>query len=175
MSTRTLLADDASDTAFEIQAEQQRLTATVAAHTWHGLPLSWTASRKTLYLWLRLPSPPLQEDTLQALRAAKDAREDAALQRQANALYQRDTAGDQSHYANATLILYLAANAPEAWKAFRHDKAAFLAAVEEWVDTHVRPEEVFDLADVTNALLEAAESTRAIPRPTGRGEEELGN
>lgn len=172
---RTLLADDESDIAVEQHAEQQRVAAFQAAHHWRGIPLRWTSSRASRYLWLKLPSVRLEEETLAALRASCEAPDDAALQQHANELYQRDTAGDQSHYHNATIILYLAANEPQAWKDFAHDKARFIDAIEKWTDDHVAPGEIFELAEVTNQLIAAAESTRAIVRPSHRGEDEQGN
>lgn len=172
---RIILADDESDIAVEQQAERQRITAFQAAHKWRDIPLRWTSSRASRYLWLKLPSPRLEEETLAALRASREAPDDAALQRRANELYQRDTAGDQSHYHNATIILYLAANEPQAWKDFAHDKTRFIDAIEKWTDDHVAPGEIFELAEVTNQLIAAAESTRAIVRPSHRGEDEQGN
>lgn len=172
---RTILADDESDIVVEQQAERQRLTAFQAAHQWHGMPLRWTSSRASRYLWLKLPSPRLHEETLAALRASREAPDDAALQRRANDLYQRDTAGDQSHYHNATIILYLAANDTQAWKSFAHDKPRFIDEIEKWTDDHVAPAEIFDLADVTNQLIADSESTRAIVRPSHRGADEEGN
>lgn len=173
--SRVLLADDESDILAEQQAETQRRAAFQAAHQWHGTALSWTSSRASRYLWLKLPTPRLQEDTLAALRAVRAAPDDAALQRTADELYQRDTAGDQSTCHNATIILYLAAHDAQAWKGFAHDREKFLAEIETWTDEHVSPSEIYDLAGVTNQLLTAADSTRAIVRPSHRGDEEQGN
>ncbi len=173
--TRVILADEDSDIAVERQAETQRQTAFQGAHQWHGMPLKWTSSRASRYLWLKLPSPRLADDTLAAIRAAREAPEDATLQHRANELYQRDTSGDQSHYHNATIILYLAAHDPKTWQSFAHDKARFIAEIEAWTDEHITPDEIYGLADVTNELLAAAESTRAIVRPSARGAEEEGN
>jgi len=172
---RVILGDDESDIGLEHHAEQQRAAAFQAAHHWRGIPLRWTSSRASRYLWLKLPSPRLEEETLAALRASREAPDDTALQRRANELYQRDTAGDQSHYHNATIILYLAANDTQAWKSFAHDKARFIDEIEKWTDDHVAAAEIFDLADVTNQLLADAESTRAIMRPSHRGADEEGN
>lgn len=174
--TRQFLADDDSDPALEQKAEQQRLAAfQTAVPAWHGKALQWTASRASRYLWLKLPAPPLQPDTLAALRASRAEPKDVALQQQANQLYHRDTAGDESHYHNATIILYLAAHEARDWREFAHDKARFLEAIETWTDANVTPGEIFELADVTNALLAAADSTRAIVRPQSGAEDEEGN
>lgn len=174
-SPRVILVDDDSDIAIEQQAESRRIIAVQSALQWHGMPLRWTSSRASRYLWLKLPAPRLAGETLAALRAARDAPTQTDLQSRADELYQRDTAGDQSHYHNATIILYLAANEPVAWNAFAHDKDRFLQAIEQWTDEHVAPAEIFELADVTNQLLTDAESTRAIVRPSHRGADEEGN
>lgn len=177
-SERVILGDDEADLKIEQEAGQKRVDAFRASYSWSNQPLKWTSSRASLYAWLRVPLPRLREQTLAAIRAARDAEgteKHAELDRMADGLYQADTAGDQSHTRNATIILYLAAHQSKDWQNFVHDKPRFLAAIEEWVDDNVKPGDVYSLAEITNKLIEEADATKAVVRPSVRNEEHAGN
>lgn len=169
---RIILVDDASDLAFEQEAQKKRETAFQAAHEWHKMPLNWTSSKKMRYLWLQLPTAKLADETLKAIQEAQANPKDDALKRRSDELFARDTAGDNSHHYNAGIVLYLAAHESSAWRSFAHDKERFMEEVERWIADNVGMDEVFGLAEVTNRLLEDAESTRAVPRPSHRSDDE---
>lgn len=162
-----LLTDDTDH--IENEALQQRQQAFQGMINWHGKPLRWTISRASLYALLRVPLPRLSAETLAAIRAAKD---DPDLQHKANALYEAETAGSDQRFRNACIILYLAANSHEAWQSFSHDRVRFLNAIETWIDDHVAPSELLELADITTRLIEQAESTRAKVRPSGNPDDD---
>ena len=178
-STPQLLTDDAPDHVVESAAEQARKKAFESLHAWHGLPLVWTSSRAGLYDYLRIPSPMLSQATLEAINAARAAEgtttQAAALQDRANELFLAETGGSTGHVRNAQIILWLAAHQPKDWRSIAHDRGRLLEVIDEWTDENVAPGEIQDLAEVTNQLLNDAETTRAIVRPKHTNPDEEGN
>lgn len=78
-------------------------------------------------------------------------------------------------YMDAGIILFLAANEPRVWKAWRdelpplrNDLNEFLAAVEDWLDTHVLPGQMQDILALTNELISL--TFRAEAQSTAPGE-----
>ncbi len=177
-ATPQLLTDDAPDHVVESAAEQARKKAFESFHAWHGLPLVWTSSRAGLYDYLRISSPMLSQATLEAIKAARAAEgtdRAATLQDRANELFLAETGGSTGHVRNATIILWLAAHQPKDWRSLAHDRGRLLEVIDDWTDEHVAPGEIQDLAEVTNQLLTAAETTRAIVRPKHTNPDEEGN
>lgn len=176
--TPQLLTDDSADHLVENAAITERRDAFRALHAWHELPLKWTTSRASLFDLLRVPPPTLSQATLDAMRAARAAEgtpEHEALQQHSDALFEADAGGNTGHYRNATIILWLAAHQPRDWQPLVHDRVKFLTVIDEWVDDHVGIGEIYDLAEVTNKLLTAADATKAVQRPQHRNPDEEGN
>lgn len=78
-------------------------------------------------------------------------------------------------YMDAGIILFLAANEPRVWKSFRdelpplrNDLNEFLSAIEDWLDTHVLPDQMQEVKAVTNQLI--ALTWRAEAQATETGE-----
>lgn len=160
-----LLTDDPADHELEAAHAHQRLAALHTTPHWHDRPLVWTISRKSLYALHRVPLPQLSQATLQAIRAAGAAPEDESLARKANELYEAETGGSDARFRNACIILYLAIHQPEDWQPHTRSREAFLSAVDRWCDENVGLHEILQLADVTTALIESAEKTRAAVQP----------
>lgn len=176
--TVDLLTNDAPDHIVEAAAEKERKDAFTGVIAWHGVPLLWTSSRAGLYDFLRIPAPALSPATLAAIKqatAAEGTDQATALQVRADELYQADTGGVTGHVRNATIILWLAAHQPKDWRSLAHDRARLLELIDEWVDEHVAPGEVYDLAAITNRLLKEADATRAISRPRHTNPDDEGN
>lgn len=173
----TLLTDDThTDHQLEHEAENARKAAFQSLLAWRGQPLKWTPSRAGLYDFLRIPAPILQPETLKAIKAAKDAPDDAAAQQHANDLFMRDTGGaGTGHLRNAQLILWLASHQPKDWASIAHDRPGLLAKIDNWIDEHLTEDDLQSVVEITNALLTQADSTRAIPRPRAADEDEAGN
>lgn len=176
-----MLTDDTTSEEFEKAATEQRAEAFRSKHYWRDTLLLWTITRESLYFWLRTPAPRLSSEAREAVAAAQAAKgqsNEVELTRMANGLIAESAAEngpDNSYYRNATIVLYLAAHTSEDWQRCTHDRKRFLIMVEKWVDEHVTTSEMTEVAEVTNALIKDAESTRAIHRPSGKTSEESGN
>lgn len=174
----TLLTDDAPDHIVEAAAEKDRKDAFHGVNAWRGQPLAWTASRAGMYDFLRIPAPVLSEAALTAIKAARAAEgtdEAETLQTRANQLFVAETGGSTGHVRNASIILWLGAHQPKDWRAVAHDKARMLEVIDDWIDANVSPDEISDIAEVTNKLLSDADATRAVSRPRHTNPEEEGN
>lgn len=131
-------------------AAQERVAAYDAAFAWHGRDLEpWTIGREQLYL---------------KLRAA-----DAALPLHLALQHPESFLGD------AVKVLYLCAHQPAEWRHLRADVPAFLEAVEAWAGSAILRDEQSDAIETALRILNAASSTRAVPRPGEKGGDDLGN
>lgn len=174
-----LLTDDAPDFLVEAEAEKVRKDAFNGVPAWRGQALLWTSSRAGLYDFLRIPAPVLSPAAVAAIKAAEAAKgtdQEEALQDRANELFNAETGGQSTgHVRNATIILWLAAHQPKDWRAIAHDRGRLLELIDDWTDENVGPNEVFNLAEITNKLLTDADSTRATSRPKNTNPDEEGN
>lgn len=144
---RTILADDTADLALEDDALRQRSAAYDAAFEWQGRPLQpYSITRESLYYLLRPPTP-LQ----------------TAMRR------------PETFLADALIVLYLCSHTSEQWQSFRDDLPRFHAAVEAWADAHVPSSLGVEAISLSLKIINAAASTRAVARPTGKESPEEGN
>ena len=173
-----LLTDDAPDHVVEAAATKARKDAYTGVIAWKDTPLLWTSSRAGLFDFLRIPAPVLSPVAVAAIKAAQAAEgtdQAAVLQERADELFNTETGGVTGHVRNAQIILWLAAHQPKDWRSLAHDRARLLEVIDDWIDEHVAPGEIYDLAAVTNKLLADSDATRAIARPRHTNPDDEGN
>lgn len=142
--------DDILDTQIEAAATAERQDATLAAHTWNGTPLQpFSIRRETLYF---------------RLRAVNDALPLHLVRRH-----------PESFLHEAMIILWLCFHEPAAWAHLRSDNARMMDAVETWAEKNIARHQQSQAIELALQILREGDSTHAIPRPSDRQGDDLGN
>jgi len=142
--------DDLLDEQIEQVAAEQRQAAVLAQHTWNARPLHpFSIRRETLYF---------------RLRAANDALPLSVVRRHPEAFLQ-----------DAMIILWLCAHEPADWTPMRARNDLLLETIETWAEESIRRAEQTDAIDLALQILREGDTTRAVPRPSDRKGDDLGN
>lgn len=174
-----MLTDD--DTTFEDAAQIRRETAARTQRAWRGKPLLWTFSRELKYEALHEKAAPLSEAQRAALER-RDACLEGSAEHEAASREALHLLGGRStpRLRNSIIALWLMLHQSADWNA-QADRASLLCAIDAWVDTHladVTSAELVQIVQLVDQVIEDAESTRAIPRPSApsaEGDTEAGN
>lgn len=142
--------DDLLDEQIERVAAEQRQSAVLAHHTWHGQPLHpFSIRRETLYF---------------RLRAANDSLPLGAMRKHPEAFLQ-----------DAMIILWLCAHEPADWTPMRARNDLLLETIETWAEDNIHRHEQTDAIELALKILREGDTTRAVPRPSDRKGDDLGN
>lgn len=142
--------DDIVDHAIELQAAEERQTAVLAQHAWNGRPLHpFTIRRETLYF---------------RLRAANDALPLSVVRKHPEAFLQ-----------DAMIILWLCAHEPADWTPMRARNDLLLETIETWAEENIHRPQQTEAIDLALQILREGDTTRAVPRPSERKGDDLGN
>lgn len=147
---RVMLDDEPGDNAVVEQAERQREAAYDASYQWRGVALQpFTIVLESVYLRLRplLGDLPLEV----SLRHP------------------------ETFLAEALVILYLCHPETPGWQDVGHDLPALLERVRVWAPGHVPRHMASDAVELVIRLLNDSHATEAVPRPSTRGEGQVGN
>lgn len=142
--------DDIVDHAIEVQAAEERQAAVLAQHAWNGRPLHpFTIRRETLYF---------------RLRAANDALPLSVVRKHPEAFLQ-----------DAMIILWLCTHEPADWTPMRARNDLLLETIETWAEESIQRPQQTEAIDLALQILREGDTTRAVPRPSERKGDDLGN
>ena len=175
------MIDDPYDpTAAATAAETRRETAATIQRRWRGKPLLWTFSRESRFEFIRLKAPPLTPAQQAALDHRSSLLEGTSEYQAATVEAMRLLGGRSTpRLANAILAIWLMIHEPEDWNA-HPEPAALRSHIDRWSDEHLTAStaaDVLEIVTLVDAMIEDAETTRAVPRPSSHaaGENEAGN
>lgn len=147
---RIVLVSDTEGQQIEAQAQQQREKAYDGIYHWQEKPLEpFSIGREALYLQLRSMNAAVPLEV--AVRHP------------------------ESFLGDAILILFLCSHRPENLASVRHDFTAFFVAIDAWAEQNIPRRMATQAIGLALQILNDSDSTRAVPRPSGRENPDEGN
>lgn len=142
--------DDIIDTQIDAAAAVERQDSVLANHQWNGSPLHpFSIRRETLYF---------------RLRAVNDALPLHVVRRHPEAFLHE-----------AMIILWLCFHEPAAWDQLRSDNSRLMNVIESWAEKNIKRPQQSQAIELALQILHEGDCTHAIPRPSDRQGDELGN
>ena len=142
--------DDIIDAQIEAAAAVERQDAVLASHAWNCTPSQpFSIRRETLYF---------------RLRAVNDALPIYVVRKHPEAFLHE-----------AMIILWLCYHEPSAWEHLRSNNSLLINEVETWAEKNIRRNQQSQAIELALQILQEGDATHAIPRPSDRQGDELGN